>query len=53
MKKQFTTKTIDRTTGREIKKALREERKAKARADQIKQRATESEWQAELRRLGF
>jgi hypothetical protein len=53
MKKQFTTKTIDRNTGREIKKALREERKAKARANEIKHRANESEWQAELRRLGF
>lgn len=53
MSKKYTTKIIDRNTGREIKKVLREERKAKVRAEQIKQRANESEWQQELRRLGF
>lgn len=53
MSKQHTTKIIDRNTGREIKRVMREERKAKVRVEQIKRRANESEWQQELRRLGF
>lgn len=44
---------LDRNTGKELKRTLRDERKQRARLLQAKQRINESEWQAELRRLGF
>lgn len=53
MSKTFTFKTIDRTTGREIKRTLEGNRQARARAHAAAERATLDEWKTELRRLGL
>ena len=37
----------------QVKKHLREERKARVRVEQVRAEADRTEWQAELRRLGF
>lgn len=53
MRKQFTHTTLDRNTGKELKKHLKAERAARVRIEAIKDKATRTEWQEELRRLGF
>lgn len=52
MKKNWNA-TIDRNTGKELKKHLKAERAARVRIEAIKDKATRTEWQDELRRLGF
>lgn len=51
--RKFTNTIIDRNTGKKIKKHLREERAARVRVEQAREQATRTEWQEELRRLGF
>lgn len=53
MRKQFTHTILDRNTGKELKKHLKAERAARVRVEQVRERATRTEWQDELRRLGF
>lgn len=51
--RKFTNTLINRNTGKEIKKQLKAERAARVRVEQVRERATRTEWQQELRRLGF
>lgn len=51
--RKFTNTLINRNTGKELKKHLKAERAARVRVEQVRERATRTEWQEELRRLGF
>lgn len=51
--RKFTNTLINRNTGKELKKQLKAERAARVRVEAIKDKATRTEWQEELRRLGF
>lgn len=51
--RKFTNTLINRNTGKELKKQLQAERAARVRVEQVRERATRTEWQEELRRLGF
>lgn len=51
--RKFTNTLINRNTGKELKKQLKAERAARVRVEQVRERATRTEWQEELRRLGF
>lgn len=51
--RKFTNTLINRNTGKELKRQLKAERAARVRVEQVRERATRTEWQEELRRLGF
>ena len=51
--RKFTNTLINRNTGKELKRQLKAERAARVRVEQVRGRATRTEWQEELRRLGF